>query len=315
MSLNLPLRRLLKPAVSASWGRAARTLHTTPPANGLWSGRRDAEKETKKAETKAEIEPTAKQPTELGASKRLLQRLMKERTEGDSIFSDELTAVKKQREEAGLEEAGAEGEDGEVGTREERELDNGAFTVEGSSLESEHMARATDPDPRSRLRWARRAVIKRVAIGTNPFSREPRAQRIARTERQLMSSSPLLATSVKKLQPLAMQVAGKSVSEALLQMRFSKKKMAVEVGVQLELARDMAIVERGMGLGMVNGEAFPAGKEVEVKTKNGKFVKVDDPTRLYVAQAWVNRGPWRGFSRDYRARGRGNRICHPSTSE
>lgn len=191
----------------------------------------------------------------------------------------------------------------------------------------EHLARAVDPDPRSRVRWERKMVIRQVQRGTDPFSREPRAARIARTERQMTTKSPFLATSTKKLVKLAHQIQGKTVAEALVQMRFSKKKMAQEVRYQLELARDLAVAERGMGLGAKRalaaegegeGEASGIqanGETVEIQTKDGKWVKIDDPTRMYVAEAWVNRGPWRGKVPDYRARGRVNIKHRPTTSE
>ena len=190
----------------------------------------------------------------------------------------------------------------------------GAFTRAGASLVKEHLARAVDPDPRSRARWERKMVIRQVQKGTNPYSREPRAERIARTERQLTTKSPFLATSTKKLVKLAHQIQGKTVAEALTQMKFSNKKMAREVHYQLEIARDLAVAERGMGMGAVSkaaeskeGEEGAEAKKhemVEIRDKDGKWVKIDDPTRMYVAEAWVNRGPWRAKVGDYRARGR-----------
>jgi ribosomal protein L22 len=153
-------------------------------------------------------------------------------------------------------------------------------------------------------------VIRQVHNQTNPFSREPRAARIARTERQLLSKSPNMATSTKKLVHLARQIKGKTVSEALVQMRFSKKKYAQEVRLHLEESRDLAVVERGMGLGKKaagsSGDNGGSSEAVEIQTKDGKWIKVDDPTRMYVAEAWVNRGSLRGKLPEYRARGRMN---------
>lgn len=194
----------------------------------------------------------------------------------------------------------------------------------GVSHVREHTARAADPDPRSRVRWERKMVIRQVQRGTNPYSREPRAERIARTERELTSRSTWLPTSTKKLVHLARQIQGKTVADALVQMRFSKKKMAQEVRFQLELARDRAIVERGMGLGAAAAAKNAAGGEVrasgdsktmEIQTKDGKWVKIDDPTRMYVAEAWVNRGTPRHKYAEYRARGRMNLKVQPKTSE
>ena len=170
-----------------------------------------------------------------------------------------------------------------------------------------------DPDPRSRVRWERKMVVRHVTKATDPFSRESRAARIRRTEKELHEKSPWLATSVKKLVHLSRQIAGKSVDEALVQMRYSKKKMAKEIAYQIELARDRAIVERGMGLGAVGKEG---PKVVEkIQTKDGKHVEVEDPTKLYIAQSWVERGPWRGFRKSPRARGRIDMLKKPSTSE
>ena len=181
----------------------------------------------------------------------------------------------------------------------------------GASLAREHLARAADPDPRARVRWERKMVIRQVHNATNPFSREPRSARIARTERQLVSKSADMATSTKKLVHLARQIRGKTVAEALVQMRFSKKKYAQEVRLHLEEARDLAVVERGMGLGKKaagssSSSSSSSSEAVEILTKDGKWIKVDDPTRMYVAEAWVNRGSLRGKMPEYRARGRMN---------
>lgn len=184
------------------------------------------------------------------------------------------------------------------------------YTPWGASLVREHLARGADPDPRSRVRWERKMVIRQISRGTDAFSKEPREEKIMRTERVVTSKSPFLATSVKKLVHLARQVQGKTVEEALTQMRYSKKKMAKEVKVQLEMARDVAIAERGMGL----GKGKEGGKEVEIRTKDGKFVKVDDPTRMYVSEAWVGRGPWRGRRLYFMGRGRVSVHMKPSTS-
>ncbi len=233
------------------------------------------------------------------------------RVEGPAIFDDETKPVASDA----------------AGTPQQQP---GAYTQAGASLVREHLARAVDPDPRSRVRWERKMLIRQVHRGTDPFSREPRAAVIARTERQVTSKSPWLPTSTKKLVHLAHQIQGKTVADALVQMRFSKKKMAQEVGYQLEIARDLAVVERGMGLGRAAAAAAaaegaadealgikgsPDGKTVEILTKDGKWVKVDDPTRMYIAEAWVNRGPLRGKIPDYRARGRMNIKKRPTTSK
>ena len=105
-----------------------------------------------------------------------------------------------------------------------------------------------------------------------------------------------------------------------MQMRFSKKKAAREVLRHLELARDQAVVVRGMGLGAVSGNAEGKGKgkneeeELVVEDKQGKRRVVTDRSAMYVDEAWVGRGPYEE-GMDYRARGRGYRLRLPYTSE
>ena len=149
---------------------------------------------------------------------------------------------------------------------------------------------------------------------------------IKRTERESLSKSPFFKTSIKKLYPLARQIAGKPIEEAIVQMRFSKKKAAREVKKHLEYARDEAIVKRGMGLGEVKapaeegetpelanrGTVLPKG--MVVIDKKGTRRWVTDKTNMYVDQAWVGRGTYT-FSGSPRARGRVDKICHPKTSK
>ena len=155
--------------------------------------------------------------------------------------------------------------------------------------------------------------------------------KILRTERFSVSKSELFKTSVKKLGPLARQIAGKPIEEAIVQMRFSKKKAAAEVKKHLEYARDEAIVRRGMGLGMVKlkkagegegegeGEGGDENREVQAMMKpivfhdkKGKRRTVTDTTGIYVDQAWVGRGKY-GQAPDYRARGRTYILRPPTT--
>lgn len=151
--------------------------------------------------------------------------------------------------------------------------------------------------------------------------------KILRTERFSVSKSELFKTSVKKLGPLARQIAGKPIEEAIVQMRFSKKKAAAEVKKHLEYARDEAIVRRGMGLGMVNlqeageGEEGDAKREAQVTTKpivfvdkKGKRRTVTNTTGIYVDQAWVGRGKY-GREPEFRAKGRVNMLRPPTTSK
>ena len=112
---------------------------------------------------------------------------------------------------------------------------------------------------------------------------------------------------------LSRQIAGKPVDEAILQMQWSKKKMAAEVKYYLEEARDLAIAQRGMGLGRANGEVYQKARKIQ--TRDGKWIEVLDPTRMYIAQSWVGRGAWRNKSIHYRGRGRMGILRHPSTSE
>lgn len=172
----------------------------------------------------------------------------------------------------------------------------------------ENMAMVVDPNPRNRVRWQRRKVIQMVRNN----GRLTKEDRLKVTERELLHKSHFLPTSLKKLVMLSRQIAGKPVDEAITQMRWSKKKMSAEMRYYLEEARDLAIAQRGMGLGKVNGESLP--KPRKIKTKDGKWVAITDPTRIYVAQSWVGRGPWLGRELDYKGRGRNGTIHHPSTS-
>ncbi|KAI9783871.1 MAG: 54S ribosomal protein L22, mitochondrial [Candelina submexicana] len=165
---------------------------------------------------------------------------------------------------------------------------------------------ALDPDPNARKRWERKMVIRQI----QRRGRLSKTMQIKRTERESLSKSHMLKTSVKKLGPLARQIAGKSVEDAIVQMRFSRKKVAKDVKEHLEHARNEAIVRRGMGLGEAEGTK---GKEVEIQLKNGKRRLVKDRTGLYVDQAWVGRGTF-GRTPDFRARGRVNVMRPPHTS-
>ncbi|KAL1614645.1 39S ribosomal protein L22, mitochondrial [Diplodia seriata] len=168
------------------------------------------------------------------------------------------------------------------------------------------MAMALHPDPRGDARWARKMVIRE----TRYRGRVTRAVALKRSEREQLLASPLIKTSVKKLGMLARQIQGKPVDEAILQMRFSKKKAAKKVLEHLEYARDHAVVSRGMGLGEAEGTK---GDPVEIELKDGRRKLVEDRTGIYVDQAWVGRGPY-GKAYDIRARGRVNVLRLPSTS-
>lgn len=171
----------------------------------------------------------------------------------------------------------------------------------------EHMEHALDPDPRWRVRYQRRKIMQMVRANGQLSKKE----HIKLTEKELRSTSSVLPTSTKKLVHLAHQIVGKTVDDAITQMRYSKKKLAREVKYQLEEARDDAIASRGMGLGAQNGEIMTPRK---IQTKDGKTIEVQDPTRLYVDESWVTKGPYRGRRIQYHARGRMSLMWRPTTS-
>lgn len=168
------------------------------------------------------------------------------------------------------------------------------------------MASFLDPAPSQRLRWERKMLIRAV----HKRGRLSKTQHLARTERSLTSRSEYWKTSMKKLQPLANQIAGKSIEDAIVQMDFSKKKIAARVHDHLVEARNRAIVERGMGLGEAQGTA---GEPVRIRLKDGAKYRVMDRTGIYVDQAWVGKGPY-GKDRESRAYGRTNILWLPQTS-
>lgn len=233
----------------------------------------------------------------------LRKRMVSTVMESQSIFDDELKRM-------------PEGGTGLRAQEQKAEIKKHQTRM-GASLLPTHVRHAVDPDPKSRRRWERKMVIRNVTRALDVRGKETREERIKRTEREVLSRSTWLATSTKKLVHLARQVSGKSLEDARIQMKFSKKKFAKEVLYELDLARDKAVVERGMGLGKVNGEFVPG--ETEPKkirdVRHGKWVEIDDPTRLYVHEAWVNRGPWRGKKPNYRARGRTDLIHMPQASK
>ncbi|KAI4128070.1 MAG: hypothetical protein LQ347_004328, partial [Umbilicaria vellea] len=98
------------------------------------------------------------------------------------------------------------------------------------------MAAALDPNPRARRRWERKMTIRSI----RSRGRLTKTVQILRTERSHLAKSHFLKTSVKKLGPLARQIAGKPIDDAIIQMRFSPKKAAREVKKHLEYARNEA---------------------------------------------------------------------------
>jgi ribosomal protein L22 len=173
--------------------------------------------------------------------------------------------------------------------------------------ETQNMAVVLDPQPHVRKRWERKMVIRSI----RRRGRLSHAEILKRTERELLSKSHMIKTSVKKLGPLARQIAGKTVDDAIVQMRFSKKLAARSVKDHLEHARNEAIVRRGMALGKAQGTQ---GDPVQIELKSGKRHTVTDRTNLYIDQAWVGRGEY-GRELEHRARGQINILRLPKTSE
>ncbi|KAH9873066.1 hypothetical protein J1614_005463 [Plenodomus biglobosus] len=201
----------------------------------------------------------------------------------------------------------------------------------------------TDPAPAQRRKLERRLIIAGVKRG----GRMTKAQKIARTERQSLYKSHVLPTSVKKLQKVVNQLAGKSVDEALVQLRFSPKKVARDVIKGLEIAQNEAIVARGMGLSggkatlerwqqqrsnadqltprdVWNYKISPEDGQVKTKEparpRKSETIELKDGTKktvqpwdIYIDQAWVGRGP--SFKTpEFRARGAINMLTHRTTS-
>ncbi|TGZ85219.1 ribosomal protein L22 [Ascodesmis nigricans] len=110
-----------------------------------------------------------------------------------------------------------------------------------------------------------------------------RREKILQEEKSHTLKSPFWDTSVKKLGPLARQIAGKKIEDAIVQMQFSPKKAAKEVLKHLQLARDEAIVRHDMR-----------------------------PETMYVSEAWVGRGEY-GHALNHKARGRIDQLWLPKT--
>lgn len=104
------------------------------------------------------------------------------------------------------------------------------------------------------------------------------------TEKAHTAKSHWFKTSLKKLGPLARQIAGKNIDDAIVQMRFSVKKAAGDVLGHLNQARNEAVLKRSM-----------------------------DPKATYIEQAWVGRGTYR-TEMSHRAKGRIDQLRLPYTS-
>jgi ribosomal protein L22 len=202
-----------------------------------------------------------------------------------------------------------------------------------------------DPDVKARRHLERKLVIS----GVKRHGRMTKAAKLLRTERQSLYKSHFLPTSTKKLQKVVNQIAGKTVSEALVQLRFSPKRVARDVIKGLEIAQNEAIAARGMGLageetalrrwngqraatdagkakdswnyklsekdGKAGAEKLkaPYHKEQMIELKHGGKKLVRDPSEIYIDQAWV--GPGESWaSPEFRARGAINMLKHRTTS-
>ncbi|KAH9883526.1 ribosomal protein L22 [Xylariomycetidae sp. FL2044] len=287
MSLHFPARRMTQSARAATGKPSLHLRYLLPrtQSRSAWFGWGSKSSNTSDAPTLAGS-PLVKELDKREKQRRMAEKMLN-RTAGESIFDEDIKHAEESKPEF------------------ER-------SVGGSSLASsgmkEHMQPAVDPDPRWRIRYQKRKIIQMVKAN----GKLTREQRIRLSEKEHASSSTPLPTSTKKLVKLAHQIAGKTVDEAITQMQFSKKKMAREVKWQLEEARDQAIVSLGMGLGVANGEVLRQPKKIQ--TKDGKWIDVQDPSTLYVDQAWVTKGPLRGARKQYHSRGRASVMWKPTTA-
>jgi ribosomal protein L22 len=192
-------------------------------------------------------------------------------------------------------------------SKREQDFDDkyGRYALQNRS--SHTLLNVVDPIPHDRMNWERQKVIEHTR---NNWKISADAH-LKRTERSCLVRSLDFKTSRKKLGKLARQIAGKTIDEALLQMRFSKKRVATEVIKHLEHARNIAIVKWGMGLGKPEGRT---GDPTLIRLKDGKKKLVEDKTEIYIDQAWVGRGDYEKEP-EFRARGRVNILKKPYTSK
>jgi ribosomal protein L22 len=190
--------------------------------------------------------------------------------------------------------------------------------------ERELYAQRLDPVPEHRRRYERRTVIKDVT----KHHRVTKAIKLARTERQLRWRSRDLPGSTKKMTRIMHLIVGKTVEEALVQLRFSPKRIARDVLKGLQIARDEAMTRHGMGLGasaspltpessqpyLADGSNIRPWKKGQlIELKDGTKKRVHDPSEMYIDQAWVGKGT-ESRSPEFRARGRINMLTHRSSS-
>jgi ribosomal protein L22 len=252
-----------------------------------WRKKVDAEIEKRTDKKKQKLDPEE-------AQRKLQMKILTQsakRTAGTSVFDSEIKeAVTKTTGDA------------------PKSMDAGYVTMRATRV-PEHMERALNPDPQWRHRWLRKKTMQMVRKN----GRLTKDEKIQLSERELRYQSEPLPTSVKKLMLLSRQLAGKTVGRAITQMRYTKKKMGPDLVYILKEARDRAVVERGMGLGRQGNEILDKTKKIQ--DRDGKWMYVRDPTRLYIDQAWVGKGPWRGARPNFHGRGRQSLMWSPSTRE
>ncbi|KAL4954068.1 ribosomal protein L22 [Aspergillus filifer] len=230
----------------------------------------------------------------------------------DSIFAEDEAGPKLTA--SGRTPARRQGATPAKESEEGEEEEDGNWRVEKRN--KQYMDAVLDPNPKARIRWQRKMVVREI----RRRGRLSKQEIIMRTERESLAKSVWIKTSVKKLGPLARQIAGKNIDEAIVQMQFSKKQAAKSVLEHLKHAKNTAIVRSGMGLGAAptvnaDGEQVtpPPAKPVTIISKTGEKKTITDPSSIYIAQAWVNRGPFeKGWN--HRARGRIEILNKPWTS-
>lgn len=192
----------------------------------------------------------------------------------------------------------------------------------------ESLAHVLNPKPRARAMWQRKMLVRSL----QKRGRLTKSEKTLQLERFHLSKSPFFKTSIKKLAPLARQIAGKTIDEAILQMRFSVKKAAQDVRDHLIRARNEAIITKGMGLNSLppslplpfsksttavdvittDTSVLPVSQTTHNPTLSLKRSQTTPETQIYIAQAWVNRGPY-DQELECRARGQANMLRPPHT--
>ncbi|TLS28464.1 hypothetical protein PpBr36_02100 [Pyricularia pennisetigena] len=279
MSLHLPTRRALAAACTARPISCQQQLRSFFGKKNFLRRTSSPEKTTEF--TSQSIQDALKRQQDKEAADRanavtIQQRLGRTKLGSQSIF-DEKDDVEATNTAA---EATSSGQQSAPDTRK-------PGTIPGLVRTYEAMCRSTDPDPRGDMRFTRKMVTRYVSRALDPEGRETKAERLARTERTLTYRGPVWRLAPKKHVKLARQIAGRTVDDAMIQMRFSKKKYARDIGITLDAAKDEAAVVAGMGIKEPADEKF---KPEKIQLKDGKWVTITDPNKLYIEQAWVNNG-------------------------